>query len=81
MTEILRFTATWCGPCKMLAKTLESIDTNVPIKVVDVDEEPRVAILHNIRNVPTLVMLEEGKEVKRISGNKTKQELEEFINV
>lgn len=81
MTEILRFTASWCGPCKMLAKTLEEIDVQIPIKVVDVDEETDLAVQYGIRGVPTLVMVKEEKEIKRITGNKTKQELEEFINV
>jgi len=37
MKKILRFTASWCGPCKTLAKTLESVETNIPIEVIDVD--------------------------------------------
>lgn len=80
MTEILRFTASWCGPCKMLAKTLEDIETSIPIRVVDVDEETETAVQYSIRGVPTLVMVKNEKEVGRITGNKTKKELEEFIN-
>ena len=80
MKKIVRFTASWCGPCKMLAKTLEDVQTNVPIEVIDIDAQPEIAAEFGIRGVPTLVMMEDNMATKRLVGNKTKQELEAFIN-
>ena len=80
MKKVIRFTASWCGPCKMLAKTLEEVNTNVPIEVIDIDEKPELAVEFGIRGVPTLVMMEDNMATKRLVGNKTKQELEAFIN-
>jgi thioredoxin 1 len=80
MKKVVRFTASWCGPCKMLAKTLEDVQTNVPIEVIDIDAQPEVAAEFGIRGVPTLVMMEDNMATKRLVGNKTKQELEAFIN-
>jgi len=80
MKKVIRFTASWCGPCKMLAKTLEEVNTNVPIEVIDIDENPAVAVEFGIRSVPTLVIVEDNVPSKRLVGNKTKQELEAFIN-
>jgi thioredoxin 1 len=80
MKKVVRFTASWCGPCKMLAKTLEEVNTNLPIEVVDIDIYPEVAAEFGIRSVPTLVIVEDNIPSKRIVGNKTKQELEAFIN-
>lgn len=80
MKKVLRFTASWCGPCKMLAKTLEEVETNVPIEVIDIDVNPEIATEFGIRSVPTLVIVEDNIPSKRIVGNKTKQELEAFIN-
>ena len=80
MKKVVRFTASWCGPCKMLAKTLEEINTNLPIEVVDIDVHPEIAAEFGIRSVPTLVIVEDNIPSKRIVGNKTKQELEAFIN-
>ena len=80
MKKMLRFTASWCGPCKMLAKTLEEVETNIPIEVIDIDVNPEIATEFGIRSVPTLVMMEENMATKRLIGNKTKQELEAFIN-
>lgn len=77
--KILRFTASWCQPCKGLAMNLESVATSVPIEVVDIDIFPEVAQEYGIRGVPTLVMVDENIEVKRVSGVKTTKELQEWI--
>ena len=68
MKRILRFTASWCQPCKALAKQLEEIDTNLPIEVIDIDVNPELAMEYGIRSVPTLVMMDENVEVKRRTG-------------
>lgn len=80
MKKMIRFTASWCGPCKMLAKNLESIKTDLPITVIDIDEDTQLASEYNIRGVPTLVMLEDQKEVKRMVGVKSLKELDGWIN-
>ncbi len=80
MKKIVRFTASWCGPCKMLAKTLDEIDLKLPVEVVDIDIHPEIAAEFGIRSVPTMVIVEDNIPSKRIVGNKTKQEIEAFIN-
>ena len=80
MKKIVGFTASWCGPCKMLAKTLEEVESKLPIEVVDIDTHPEVAAEFGIRGVPTLVIVEDNVASKRLVGNKTKQEIEAFIN-
>ena len=82
MKKVIRFTASWCQPCKVLAKNLESVNNvnNVPIEVVDIDVHQELAVEYGIRSVPTLVMKEENIEVKRFSGVRTLKELEAWIN-
>lgn len=80
MKKIMRFTASWCKPCKALAQNLELVNTEVPIEVVDIDVHTDVAMEYGIRSVPTLVMLYDGKETKRMTGMKTVTQLTEFIN-
>lgn len=80
MKKVMRFTASWCGPCKMLEKTLQDVHLGVPIEVVDIDSNPALATEFNVRGVPTLVLVEDNKEKKRIVGNKSKQEIEAFVN-
>jgi thioredoxin 1 len=80
MKKVLRFTASWCGPCKMLAKNLESMNTNVPVEVIDIDVFQDTAVEYGIRGVPTLVMVEDNIEVKRLVGMQSIKELETWIN-
>ena len=78
MKRILRFTASWCEPCKALSMNLETADIKMPIEVVDIDVHDDLAREYGIRSVPTLVMLDENIEVKRIVGSKTVKELQEW---
>jgi thioredoxin 1 len=80
MKKVLRFTASWCGPCKILAKNLESVNTNIPIEVVDIDTDEDTAVHYGIRGVPTLVMLDENIEVKRHVGMTSLKQLKDWFN-
>jgi thioredoxin-like negative regulator of GroEL len=81
MKQVLKFSAAWCGPCQALGMTIKSEDDwGVEIKEIDIDEELDMASQYGIRSVPTLVMLENGAEVKRKSGALNKVQLKEFIN-
>ena len=79
--KILRFTASWCEPCKALSKTIDRIDTEVPIQVIDIDDQLELAQHFNIRSVPTLVKIDEDKkEVERLVGMQNQSDLDKFIN-
>ena len=78
MKRILRFTASWCGPCKALAKNLEVVNLTFPIEVVDIDIQSDIATDFGIRSVPTLVLMDGNTEVKRLVGSKTVSELQEW---
>ena len=77
--KLLRFTASWCQPCKMLAKTLEGITIEYPIEVIDIDENQDLAIQYGVRGVPTLVMLQDDVETKRIVGMQTEGFLKDWL--
>jgi thioredoxin 1 len=64
----------------MLAKNLENVSTNVPIEVVDIDENNEIAIDYGIRGVPTLVMLDGNTEMKRLVGMQSLKQLEDWLN-
>lgn len=80
MKRVLRFTASWCQPCKVMATTLEEINSGVPVEVVDIDVHSDLAVEYGIRSVPTLVMKDGNIEIKRMTGVKSKQQLTEWIN-
>ena len=79
--KILRFTASWCQPCKSLAKNLEEANLSIPIEVVDIDIQSDIAVEYGIRGVPTLVLTDGTVEIKRLVGSKTVAELKEWAAV
>ena len=79
MRKVLRFTASWCQPCKMLERILEDISTDYTIEVIDIDENRELAIQYSVRGVPTLVMLKNDIETKRIVGMQTEGFLKEWL--
>ena len=63
--EVLKFSATWCGPCRMLTQILEGVEG---ITNIDIDKDQETARKYNIRSVPALVFLKDGVEVHRQVG-------------
>lgn len=79
--KILKFSATWCGPCGALAKTLTSLDVGVPIENIDVDEQTELAVQYHVRSVPTLVYIRNGVEVgRRVGGMNTPGAITQWVN-
>lgn len=79
MKQLKIYSATWCGPCQMLKKTLSTNDLGISVTTVDVDAWKEEAKDANVRAVPTIILLENGVEVKRTTGTKTLDQLKEFI--
>jgi len=73
---LVKFGAPWCGPCQSVAPTLEAMTTEGhQVFDVNTDEDQDSAIKYGIRSVPTFIVFEDGKEVKRVSGAQTKTAL------
>jgi thioredoxin 1 len=75
--EVLKFSASWCGPCRVLAQTLKDVEG---ITNIDIDKDMERARKYGIRSVPTLVFLKDGKEVHRQSGNMPLSMYENILN-
>ncbi len=76
---LVDFFATWCGPCKMLGPILEGFESKIKVIKVAVDEFDELAREYGVMSIPTLVLLEDGKEVKRNVGLINEDELETFL--
>ena len=73
------FYADWCGPCKMLAPIMEEIAKNNKVYKVNVDESSNLASEYNIFSIPCVILFENGKEINRSIGLKSKDEILEMI--
>ena len=65
----------------MLAKNLETAQLDIPVEYVDIDSNVTLTDDYGIRGVPTLVLLDDGKEVSRLVGVKTADELKAWASV
>ena len=77
---LLDFWATWCGPCMMIAPTLEEIarENAGKLKVgkVNVDEQMELAMKFGVTSIPLLVVMEKGQIVKKAVGAMPKAKIE-----
>jgi len=81
MKKILYFSAAWCGPCRTLGPIMESLSGEINYQKVDVDENQDLSMQYGVRNIPTLILLDETGEVKgRKVGLQTKQDILKFYN-
>ena len=80
MKKVLKFQASWCGPCKMLSKAFSQIQTDIELQEIDVDTNPILTNQYRIRGVPTVIMLDGSTETKRFVGVKSKEEIEKWLN-
>lgn len=76
---LVDFFATWCGPCKMLGTVLEKAESDLKVIKVDTDNFEELAREYGVMSIPTLVLIEKGKEIKRNIGFLDKQALEQFL--
>ncbi len=76
---LVDFWATWCGPCRMLGPTVETVaaeyDGRVAVVKCNVDECEDIAVQYGIRNIPTLIFIKGGQQVDKLVGNVPKVEI------
>ena len=75
---LVDFFATWCGPCKMVAKQLEKYEeeiNDVRVVKINIDKDSDLAEEYGIRSLPTLIYMEHGEIIDRKTGNMTLNDL------
>jgi thioredoxin 1 len=75
--------ADWCGPCKALAPVLERLEKRYKDKAlfakVDVDQNPSLAAANGVMGIPTIIAYKNGKEIDRVVGSQSEQQLAQKI--
>ena len=75
---LLDFWASWCGPCRMIAPTLDEIAAereDIKVCKVNVDEEPELASRYQVVSIPTLLVIKDGQIVNQSLGAKPKAQI------
>ena len=80
MKKILYFTAAWCGPCKALGPVMDSLQGQINFDKIDVDSNTELSAQYGVRGVPSLILLENGEEVSRLVGVKSKETILNLYN-
>ncbi len=80
---LVDFFATWCGPCKMLAPTLDQVAAEVEgrakVYKLDIDQSPDIARQYGVMSVPTLIVFEGGQVKQQAVGAQPKPRILEML--
>ena len=78
---VVDFYANWCGPCRMLRPVLEEIakDNKIKFVSIDVDNIEELGTKYGIISIPCLILFQNGDEINRSVGLKSREEIERFI--
>ena len=83
MKMILYFTADWCNPCKQTKPIVEELNREqimAKFFIIDVDSEIEMTKDFEVRSIPTFIVMKDNKEIHRVTGAQTRQQLEELIS-
>jgi thioredoxin 1 len=82
---LVDFYADWCGPCRMLAPVLETVASDqevskqASVAKIDIDSAQGIASNYNVTSIPTLILFQDGKELRRLVGLRDANAIKHFI--
>jgi thioredoxin 1 len=80
MKQLFYFSAEWCVPCQTLGPIMDQVSTQTPVQKFNIDYEADLITKYGVRNIPTVVLVENGQEVRRFTGVKSYNDIINFIN-
>jgi len=82
LVNLFYFTADWCQPCKNIKPIIQEINRDKPglkFHMIDADIEQELVQRFKIKSLPTFIIINQGKEIQRLTGSQTKEKLQEFL--
>ena len=80
MKQIFYFTADWCEPCQTLGPIMAKVAQQIPVEKINVDYEADRTKAANVMSVPTVVLTQNGQEIRRFVGARSFEQVIQFIN-
>ena len=79
--ELFYYTANWCNPCQTLGPIMDEVARQIPVRKQNIDYiDPAILEAANVRNVPTVILVENGQELKRFTGIKSNSQIINWLN-
>lgn len=79
MKKLLDFYADWCPPCKTMIPVIEKLEKKFTVDKINVDDKQEMAANYSVMSIPTYVILEDDKEIKRFVGATPENVLEQAL--
>jgi thioredoxin-like negative regulator of GroEL len=80
MKKILYFSAGWCQPCKNFKPIMEQVSRELPVQFVDIDASPQLVAEYGVRNVPTVIVVNNGRVTSKQAGVLTESQIKGLWN-
>ena len=80
MKQLFYFTADWCQPCQVLGPIMDKVSQQISVEKINVDYETDRTRAANVSSVPTVVLAQNGQEIRRFVGAKSFEQVMQFIN-
>jgi thioredoxin 1 len=74
MKQVLYFTADWCQPCQSIKPMMHDLQSQMSITVINVDASAETAKTWNVRNIPTVLVIQNGMQLGRLTGTSITRE-------
>lgn len=80
MKQIFYFTADWCQPCQTLGPIMDQVSQQISVEKINIDYETDRARSAKVMNIPTVILAENGQELRRFVGVRSYEQIMQFIN-
>jgi thioredoxin-like negative regulator of GroEL len=79
MKKLFYFSADWCVPCQSFSPIMDKIKSTIPVEKINIEYETDRTKAANVMSVPTVVLTENGQEIRRFHGPRSYEQVLEFI--
>jgi thioredoxin 1 len=79
MKQLFYFSADWCEPCQKLGPIMDQVSQKIQVQKINIDYEADLISKYGVRNIPTVILVENGQELRRFEGPRSLQQILNFI--